>query len=376
MSSRSSTSSSRAVAAGGARGLFARAALGAALLVALQGAIARVWPPDDTVLHGILEGVVAHPARVVYLGDSVLLAVDRGDADRRSLARMEKMALAPIALQPAALHGMHAEIYEPCIDWLLRRGARPELFVVPITMRSLAPIWRFQPGLQFANERLAIAMDRPVLRWFLRPARIWQAQARWQVSEHDYRTTRVPTPGGGTATIAGRFDEHLAGRYDRAAWAAADYLPPVEPDHPRLRALVRIARRPDTRVLFYLTPTDRQSARALLGPVFDERFERNVATIVGALREVGADVIDWSGLLPTDAFTRSQVIDEHLDERGRRELAARLADEIRARLSAREGRGRSDEPGVSGAAGGALRGPAGRSPAAGRWRAPESQAVL
>ncbi len=328
---RSSTSSSDP----GLFALLGKLAVCGFLLLGIQGVIATLWPLSPSTLQLMVRHAIDRPARVLYVGDSVLFDVAAEDTDKRPLARIVKRKTAPISLEWAAMLGLHAEMFEICIDYWLREGLRPELIVIPITLRSFAPIWRYAPGLQFADDRLVFAMDRPILRWLLRPAQIWQAHARWQTSDRDFRRTHVATPDLSTATIASRFGERLTEPYDQSGWAAADYLTMIDREHPRLEALVRIQERDDRPpVLFYLTPTDVESGRSLLGPVFDLRVRANVATLVGTLRSAGGDVIDWSELLSRHSFSESRVINEHLNDSGRMILAEEIAAAIRARIVA------------------------------------------
>jgi hypothetical protein len=105
----------------------------------------------------------------------------------------------------------------------------------------------------------------------------------------------------------------------------------LDPDHPRLRALQRlieVCRKSGVAPLIYVTPINVSEGVRFLGSEFRLRIGLNVGVCRAAAAAAGEQIVDLSLAVP-DSSDFGLV--EHLGERGRKRVAAELADSLRRR---------------------------------------------
>ncbi len=112
------------------------------------------------------------------------------------------------------------------------------------------------------------------------------------------------------------------------------YMASLRSDHRKLISLKNIAKmyaNNSSKVIFYITPIDYQSAEKFLGNRFTERIKKNTAIISSALQHEGGIVLDLSLSLSHEYFTWSEIagsnryMDEHLNSNGKFYIGQRLA---------------------------------------------------
>jgi lysophospholipase L1-like esterase len=281
----------------------------------------------------------AAPYDALYLGDSVVERVSRDDQDTRTLARMVEDDLRGDVIVRSLTHSaLHAHVYAALARAIATMDARPRLFVVPVNLRSFSPQWALSPDWQFAEELAA-------LREHIR-GRGGAADFRWPapLTAAQFEAARVQYVGSNLATV-GQFREIIrsqpadeAGiRARRQAIFTFHYMAELEAGDTRLRALAALAEAAEAmgaRALLYVTPVNAEAGAELLGEEFLAVQRANVATIRQALSaalERGAvHLLDYSEAMSAAGFFHRYEPTEHLNQDGRRRIAAMLAEEIRA----------------------------------------------
>ncbi len=304
----------------------------ALLLAAAQTALVRIWPnppPSETVR----DTVRSLRATVVLLGDSVNHTPCATDTNRAPISRMLARRLAP-RVAGISRGGFDLAVFDAMCRFLARRAETPRTVFIEVNVASL---WGDGRSPYTTHKLVALDLwryDRPLLDAWVRPLQVW----RFPLAAPDLRLDAYldqPVVHGGRTL--GPLREFQAGhpRYAVPTEAAirehviVRYLQPLAPNNRLLdhaasaaRALVRRGHR----AVFFVVPVNHEVCE----PMFPGEFRAAIAAKVAALRRAvepqGAEVIDLSTALPADCFAVAAYPNEHLNQRGRDFVAARLAD--------------------------------------------------
>lgn len=276
-------------------------------------------------------GASPSPAAVLYLGDSVLQQVGKGDRDRRTLTEMVQERLDPgVRMISASFPTWTFEMFTLFVRVLEQLPARPKQLLIPVNVRSLSDVWFRNPRFDLSDHRLYLEtfgggfIARKSLHSFLyyRPEMnlysfralpvMLGTQRIGQIGDYAKQSVELPPAGQAKADV------------ERLMYAT-EYGQPIAKDHARLRALsglLAAARALGIRPVVYATPVNGARASRACGA----EITRQIAARVEAAREVcaraGVPLLDLSGAVAEEHFADYL---EHLDEVGRGQVAARLA---------------------------------------------------
>ena len=265
-------------------------------------------------------------ADVVLLGESVLNFVGPDDVDPRTLARMVADGLP--GLRTLAVHGggYHAELLTEYVRLLAARQSGPKVVVVPLWLRG-----RLRPWVEHPRFGHAEAMRR--LR-ALEPS-----TPPWRVRGSLRRETSADFERYYTLPYSSLLGERSIGDYarplKRAGMDPAERLrvlyafhhgSPVLPEGlEAVTALGEALRDLGCMSFAYETPVSVQTGERVLGPAFRSTVVDNFAVMGKAF---GGDVLETGTAFAEDAFIDPTDGSEHLNERGRTQLAAILLEQI------------------------------------------------
>jgi hypothetical protein len=278
------------------------------------------------------------PADVVYLGDSLASFVAPEDSDRRRLPEMIADEL-PLG---ATLHAAHGGGFHPGLfrEFLRLIGdvPNPPVAVLPLCIRLCHVPWVEHPlyGYRGAMERLR-RMTPATPTWRIRAALARSADD--DVAR--VAALRYPTLAGDLA-----IGDYVAQLKDPSRYGldeterlrllyAYHHGAILSPDAPALDAIAQLGADLRSRgwpVVAYESPIPVERGEALWGPSLRRLAADGYALLRDAFRRGygdGACILE-TGL----AFDDSQILDpddacEHLNERGRKRLAAEIADAVR-----------------------------------------------
>ena len=303
----------------------------AAAVAALQGVVGHKVPKEI----GRFDRALSRPMDIVYFCDSTNFAYAREDADKRRMSRVLQDRL-PDREVFALDHGaFNMRMYLALCRYMVRRGRKPDLLIVPVNMRSFSPGWDLRPDWQF--ERELFLLRHPRLRCFFKPLAVFKAVCTNEISVDDYQRTAVYCGEELVGTVA-QFD------FARAAGATLTeeqvrktlifhYMYSLEPDHRLLRAMREIVdtlRPIGAKVIFYATPLPVDTGENYLPGRFRKAVAANVEIVKSTLREKDAALLDLTQQVPADCFSWTLYPDEHLNQRGKAVVADRLAEAVRA----------------------------------------------
>ena len=266
-------------------------------------------------------------ADVLYLGDSVLGRVADEDADRRPLGEMVADALAPRACAWSWFVAYHLDSYLALVCAVLEGGWRPSTIVVPLNIRGFSPQWFGNPAWDYSSHHAALRRFRGEPLTAAPPA-----PSDDDLRRHRARPLGSPfLPGWTVGDAEDARDDRAASNLDRWRVLFAFHLGvPIRADHPRLeqlRQLERVCADADVELRAYVTPINVEGARRFLGDELVELIRENVRAL--------GPVLDLSELVPPSSFFYEADPTEHLNEGGRRALAAAIVAAIRPAGGAR-----------------------------------------
>jgi tetratricopeptide (TPR) repeat protein len=268
--------------------------------------------------------------KIVYIGDSTLICGDMFDNDRRTLVRLLEDTFNCKILD---IHGgaFDSEVFYCFCDYIVRRGYRPAMVIMPINMNSFSVWWDENPGYRFGE--LKYKLNNPVLSSFITPLSIF----KYNFSGTDYgKYMEKPVYLGGK--YIGRIRDFEMTYYKKPTPgnlrvnAIEYYLNPIGKDHRKIRAIIktaRLMRMNSIPFLFYITPTNCMRGEKYVPGRFNSILAKNVNVIKTALHEENIPVLDLYSDLSEYAFVNEKVMSAHLNEIGRRYVAVKIAGYLR-----------------------------------------------
>ena len=105
-------------------------------------------------------------------------------------------------------------------------------------------------------------------------------------------------------------------------------------DHRKLRSMIEIVRmikKSDIKLIFYMTPINYQICEKYMGKDFRLRLKNNIDIIKSLLTENGIEALDLTFDLQPESFCwiDDGCLNEHLNQKGRKYTATRLYETIK-----------------------------------------------
>lgn len=265
-------------------------------------------------------------ADVVMLGESVLVWVGPHDKDRRTLPAMVADGLEPDAsLVAVSGGGYHAELLAAYLELLGRLPHRPRAVVLPLWVRGRLQPWMDHPrfGHHDALQRLRL-LDPATAPWRVRGSlkRGGDWAAFYRVP---YETLLGPGTVGDYAVPLK--DGSVTGDERMRLLYAYHHGGVVEPS--AFTTLGAAARALEVPVVVYQAPVSVVTGERVL-PGLAQRVADNFAAADAAFRAaLDVPVLQTGTAFGEEAFIDPTDGSEHLNEKGRRELADLLVAEVR-----------------------------------------------
>ena len=292
----------------------------------------------------LVRALRSGPPDVVLFGDSTWVFYAHYDADQRNLAQMVVGDLA----QTASVHvtmgaGYHAKPLTALLHQIQRSGKQP-VVVLPLVVRLHSIAWSTHPAYSYVEASARIESFPASTRW----PRIRASIAPPSPADFDaYGRQRIDTFAGDLPISELRdplrdpIAHGLSAVEQQRLLYAFHHGERLEPDQQTMaevEEMGRALRALDVPVVVFHTPVPIEHGIALWGDQFRDRLERNFEVLDEAfLRGFGTQL----HIHPTGtAFTSAEFIDpadgtEHLNEIGRRRMAAMLLPAINAALASR-----------------------------------------
>lgn len=265
-------------------------------------------------------------ADVVLMGESVLNFVGPDDADPRTLARMVADGLPWLTTLAVHGGGYHAELLTEYVRLLATGPSRPKVVVVALWLRGRLRPWIDHPrfGHVEAMRRLR-ALEPSTPPWRVRGSLRRETSADF---ERYYTLPHASLLGdrsiGDYARQLKRPDMDPAERL-RLLYAFHHGAPVLPEGLVAVTALGEALRDLGCASFAYESPVSVQTGQRVLGPDFRSTVAENFAAMGNAF---GGDVIETGTAFGEDAFIDPTDGSEHLNDRGRTQLAAILLEQI------------------------------------------------
>jgi hypothetical protein len=224
-------------------------------------------------------------------------------------------------------------------------STRPRLVIVPLNLRSFSNSWIKHPAYRFEELRRMLTWDRAAYTLAHQPLNVfkWYRGVEGSQDEYDrspaYDGDRVIATLGEMNRRVDRDDGSPGSRAKQLHAAfVLRYAQRITPEDDRFEAVIRLARVLRERqvpVLFYLTPVDHETAIRYAGPPVGEHIAWNARFLTDALAREGVAARDWSRLIDASGFSWKLLPNEHLNQAGRRRLAALVAAAAREEIGRR-----------------------------------------
>ena len=273
---------------------------------------------------------------VLYFGDSVIKSFDDNDADKSSIAEMLSTLDPKISIGDMSSPSYHLGMFEAMMVHIEQSDQKPEAVIIPINLRSFAPLWDEQPEYEFKDEMFFLTHNK-LFFYFGKPMSIWHVLNLKPKSEEQFRSTPIVIKGDVVTTVGEYVDElNKRGSDEEMIGKSYQYfyLPTISAAHRKLdslRRIISIAHATGITLYFYVVPIDYEDGTKYVGPGFTPQIIKNARVTCEVAEEEGERCLNLVTSLKSKDFAHPGLPNEHLKESGRRAVARALQAFIEGR---------------------------------------------
>lgn len=295
----------------------------ASLIFFFQTVILLIHP--NTVktsgVHRQIVEAINSKSDIVFFGDSTIKYIHPEDKDTRPTTEILSSMLASKKLIPLNHDAFDASIYEVVTNHIAKTN-KTKYLIVPVNLRSFGYKWETSVAWQFIELKTYLKTYNTPLYGFIpflenlgfftlfvfpKPDSIYDENI---LTEIDFQKSNFSNDS--------KLKELLL----------LDYMYRLPENSRKLKSLSKIAdltNQSEIIPIFYITPVDYQYSE-LKYPDFKNYTDKNIKTIKDSLNNKKHCLLDLSYDLPTSYFAwqPSGLVNEHLDENGRKYIAFKI----------------------------------------------------
>lgn len=267
-------------------------------------------------------------ASILYFGDSTIRTTALQDRDKRAIFEYLDEST-PHSVAGLTHDGFDAQIFYEYARVLSFTPKQKRYVIMPINLRSFSDTWSYD----FSDQKKYLSlMGTPLYPYitfidnFKIPLSHNTPQFQGEKVEYGKYDKEVKKLFLKNKIVS--YDEGMRMRI------ASYYLYTLSQNNTQLNALVaatKLLKNTNTQVIFYITPVDFQTGEKYFGKDFEIITKKNASLISSTITKNGGDVVDLSHTLKSSNFAWQGIgfINEHLNEKGRKFVAASLAKRIK-----------------------------------------------
>lgn len=286
-------------------------------------------PPSKDIPNEIklLDFFMKNHADIIYFGDSTINWAAQTDRSQNSMPDLLQQLLPESRIAKITHASYQMDVYYAFARYMVRKGYRPKVVIIPINLRSFSTEWDQQPLWQFEKEKLTLAMKDTFWMKFYKPLAVFKFFEP-RISRLQYEQTEV-FDGVRLIGRVSDFDNESYQNYSEQNMRNKllfRYAYTLSAEHRKIQSLVQTAtllRESGIQTVFYVTPVDVRTIAKYLGPDYVNRIFENTALIKKVLADHGVGLLDLAGSLETEDFSWMEdgigpyYPNEHLKLRGR-----------------------------------------------------------
>ncbi len=318
---------------------FIKATIFITLLVSLQLITVKIYKNfywTDVPVEVInFKNDVQLGKNIFFFGDSVSFFA-QDELDKRTVPDFISANMNGKRVASVVHSAYHSDIFQNYVSKLPTGESCPTV-IIEINLRSFSEAWEKRPEYQYEKEKLFL--DNYNNRWFRafwKPLAIFKFFKLETFSSEEFRSTPIIRNGKRVGTMQDFYDFEKNNQLDELIKIAFnyDYLYDLSPRNKKVEALTNISRMRKScsnKTLMYITPVDYQSGEKYWGQLFTKKIKQNILVIQGELKKIGANLVDWSTIYPSEAFMwkKTHFPDEHLHANWKADIGERIVSELR-----------------------------------------------
>ncbi|MFH1894656.1 MAG: hypothetical protein ABH813_02040 [Patescibacteria group bacterium] len=280
----------------------------------------------------ILEKAKKEGADIIYLGDSAVSHYSPKDLNKRAIPQMLQEILPEHSIVSVDNAAWKADIFLEVCKYIIKQKYYPKIIIIPINMRSFSPSWDKRPGYQF-EEKKAILKNKLSFMFF-KTIEVFDKSDKFnEITQDEFDNTEVFN-GEEAAGKVKDFESHEFRHYSEENMKNTIlyyYMFSLKKENRLMQFLLetaKILRENNIKPVFYITPIDYETGSRYFPGEFSERLKSNTETIKSVFSENHFEVLDFSKDLETDFFAWEKYPNEHLNEKGRKYVAEKIAEII------------------------------------------------
>jgi hypothetical protein len=267
-------------------------------------------------------------ADILYFGDSTIRTTSSSDTNHEPIFTYLQRFTPQIKVAGLTHDGFDSQIFYEYAKAISKNDKKPTTVIFPINLRSFSSTWSYD----FTDQKTYLSHMNTLLfpymtfiENFIMPVFPESYGFKGEVVSYGRHEQQLQN------VLKGRKSTYDKEQNDRIA---AYYLYSLTKKHKNIQALktsAKILKKSNISVLFYITPIDYEEGRARYNKDFDKAIKTNIQIIKDALAEEEVVILDLSYSLPSNSFAWEGIgyINEHLNAKGRKFVAQKVADNVK-----------------------------------------------
>lgn len=267
---------------------------------------------------------ISDSASVLYLGDSTLIRHSSDDDSSMGIDYFLQ-EICKKSIYPIAGTGYNSELFYGILKYLILNKHIPSTCVLPINLRSFSPLWMLNPRFNQVRVFEELTGEKSIMNLLTKDAFLDEQLNVGGIglrSVGEYRLLAASDPDMPELI---RLRADLLFRFH--------YLFEMNIGNRmiiRLNEALTLLTQAKVKTIVYFTPLNTEAGGKLVGTDFLDSVNERVSWIYDGIKHLGSelDIYDWTSECGSDCFFSPLIANEHLNEKGRRQVASLVSDRL------------------------------------------------
>ena len=284
----------------------------------------------------LLKTYLKENVQILFIGDCTNYFCDTDDRDSRTIVEMLQDRCSQFSVRGISHAAYQMDLYLELCKYIIRLKKKPEIIIFPVNMRSFSPDWDKRPQYQFEKEKIILqeGLMSYLLSSFYKPLRVLNYNF-FSISRKEFENTSVfkGKKKVGKVKDFNNLNYRKVSEKNKKNKFLFYYMYSLTRKHRKIKSMLQIAKIlsfNNIQLIFYVTPIDFESGEDYFPNQFITQLHDNTKMICDLLRKRKVHILDLSMDLKTEFFSWRMYPNEQLDQEGRKFVAERLSDKIKA----------------------------------------------
>ncbi len=278
--------------------------------------------PIEDRLQGFIK--ISDSASLLYLGDSTLIRYSSDDESSMGIDYFLQ-EISRKSIYPIAGTGYNSELFYGIVKYLILKKHIPNTCILPINLRSFSPLWMLNPSFNQVRVFEELTEEKSIMNLLTKEAFLDEQLNVGGIGLRSVGEYRLLAASNPEISELIRLRAELIFRFH--------YLFDMDIGNRmiiRLNEALTLLSQAKVKTLVYFTPLNTEAGGNLVGTDFLDSVNERVSWICDGIKHLDSelDINDWTSKCGSDCFFSPFIANEHLNEKGRRQIASLISDRL------------------------------------------------